>query len=135
MPTSSTNASYHLMLARGHTGSFTMDAIAALDTAAWDIRGQGENARSLIFSAGPNAGICPTVSGLRVSGLDDKIKLARTICDNGYAGAEIFTGAFDRRGRYRVRSIRDAIPHDRFFAVDAICKYDLAEALSWCDPG
>src|SRR5689334_5979774 len=29
---------YHLMLARGHTGSFLIDAVAGLDTALWDLK-------------------------------------------------------------------------------------------------
>ena len=85
---------YYLMLARGHTGSFTMDAIAALDTAVWDIRGQREKRPIFDLLGGAKRRDLPAyVSGLRVSGLDDKIKLARTICDDGYAGAKIFTGA------------------------------------------
>ena len=121
---------YYLMLARGHTGSFTMDAIAALDTAVWDIRGQREKRPIFDLLGGAKRRDLPAyVSGLRVSGLDDKIKLARTICDDGYAGAKIFTGASIAEAETEIRSIREAIPHDRFFAVDAICKYDLAQAL------
>lgn len=120
---------YYLMLARGHTGSFTMDAIAALDTAAWDLKGQRENRPIAQLLGGANRSQLPAyVSGLRVSGLSEKAQLARKICDGGYAGAKIFIGASIAEVETEVRSIREAIPADGFFAVDAICKYDLANA-------
>ncbi len=120
---------YHLMLARGHAGSFLADAMAGLDIALWDLKGRHYKAPLCELLGGPYRRELPAyVSGLRVSGLQDKINAARRFCAEGFAGVKVFTGARLDAVITEAREIRAAIGPDAFFAVDAICKYDLPAA-------
>lgn len=120
---------YHLMLARGHVGSFLIDALAGLDIALWDLKGRKYGAPLFELLGGPFRTELPAyVSGLRVKTLDEKVKAAKAFVDDGYAGVKIFTGGGTDACEAEARAVREAIGRDAFFAVDAICKYDLARA-------
>lgn len=121
---------YHLMLARGHTGGFLLDAMAGLDGALWDLKGRHYRAPLFELLGGPFRLELPAyVSGLRVSGLDAKIKAAKQLLQEGFAGVKLFTGAAVPEAELEVREIRAAMEGEAFFAVDAICRYDLARAV------
>ena len=121
---------YHLMLARGHTGSFLVDAIAGLDTALWDLKGRHYGAPIFELIGGPFRQELPAyVSGLRVKTLDEKIAVAKKFRATGFAGVKIFTGADIHSVVREAREIRSAIGAEAFLAVDAICKYDLSQAI------
>ena len=68
-------------------------------------------------------------SGLRVKTLDEKVTLARRLVDEGYAGVKLFTGENPTSIEAELRALREAIGPGAFFAVDAICKYDLPRAI------
>jgi D-galactarolactone cycloisomerase len=120
---------YHLMLARGHTGSFLLDAMAGLDIALWDLKGRHYEAPLVEVLGGPYRRELPAyISGLRVQGVAEKVKAARQFCDAGFAGVKIFSGAKLEAIQTEAREVRAAIGPEAFFAVDAICKYDLATA-------
>ena len=121
---------YHLMLARGHTGSFLMDAIAGLDIALWDLKARRYGVPLCELLGGPFSQELPAyVSGLRVKGLDAKIAAAKNFCDMGFTGVKIFTGASIATVESEARELRAAIGGEAFLAVDAICKYDLPNAI------
>jgi L-alanine-DL-glutamate epimerase-like enolase superfamily enzyme len=120
---------YHLMLARGHTGGFLMDAIAGLDTALWDIKGRKSGAPVFELLGGPYQLDMPCyVSGLRVKGLDQKVAAAKRFVEQGFAGVKIFSGTGSHEMQQEAHAIREAVGRDAFFAVDAICKYNLSDA-------
>ena len=119
----------HLMLARGHVGSFLTDALAGLDIALWDLKGRKYGVPLFELLGGPFRMELPAyVSGLRVKTLDAKLKVAKSFVDDGYAGVKIFTGGGTDTIEAEARVVREAIGPHAFFAVDAICKYDLARA-------
>lgn len=120
---------YHLMLARGHTGSFLSDAMAGLDIALWDIKGRHYGAPLVELLGGPYRRELPGyVTGLRVPTLPEKLELARTFIRRGFAGVKLLTGASVDVIGTELREVRAALGPEAFLAVDAICKYDLATA-------
>jgi L-alanine-DL-glutamate epimerase-like enolase superfamily enzyme len=120
---------YHLMLARGHNGSFLVDAIAGLDIALWDLKARKYGVPLFELLGGPFRLEIPAyISGLRVKGLDAKIAAAKKFREQGFAGVKIFSGAEIGELETEAREIRNTIGSDAFLAVDAICKYNLSEA-------
>ena len=121
---------YHLMLARGHTGSFLADAMAGLDIALWDLKGRHYGVPLFELLGGPYRRELPAyVTGLRVPGLPEKINLARQLREQGFAGVKLVTGANLEAIELEAREVRAALGPEAFFAVDAICKYDLSQAI------
>jgi D-galactarolactone cycloisomerase len=119
----------HLMLARGHTGSFIADAMAGLDIALWDLKARRYEVPLHELLGGPYRRELPAyVSGLRVPGVEEKAALARRLVAAGYLGVKLFSGANPTELEIEARSVRAAIGAKAFLAVDAICKYDLPEA-------
>ena len=120
---------YHLMLARGHVGSFLIDALAGLDIALWDLKARKYGVPLFELLGGPFRLRLPAyVSGLRVKTLDERIAAAWAFMDLGYAGVKIFAGSTPRTVETEAREVRAAVGPDAFFAVDAICRYDLSSA-------
>jgi L-alanine-DL-glutamate epimerase-like enolase superfamily enzyme len=120
---------YHLMLARGHSASFWMDAIAGLDNALWDLRGQHSKAPIFELLGGPYRLSLPGyVSGLRVKTLEERVAAAKHFHAHGFAGVKIFTGGTVPEAIGEARAIRAVLPQDCFFALDAICKYSAGSA-------
>jgi D-galactarolactone cycloisomerase len=121
---------YHLMLARGHTGSFLFDAIAGLDIALWDLKSRHYGAPLFELLGGPFTLQLPAyISGLRVKGLEEKRKLATELVGQGFVGVKLFTGASIDESTEEVLDIRSALGKEAVLAVDAICKYDLPQAI------
>jgi galactonate dehydratase len=69
------------------------------------------------------------VSGLRVKTLDERVKAAKSLLEDGYAGVKVFTGANVTEVENEARELRSALGPEAFFAVDAICRYDLSNAV------
>lgn len=121
---------YHLMLARGHTGSFLADAMAGLDIALWDMKARHYGAPLFELLGGPFRLELPAyISGLRVKGLPAKVEAAMQLIKDGFSGVKLFSGANIAENAGETREIRAAVGPDAFLAVDAICKYDLADAI------
>lgn len=121
---------YQLMLARGHTGSFLIDAMAGLDIALWDLKGRRYGAPIMSLLGGPYRRELPAyVTGLRVTGLPEKVALAKTFRARGFAGIKLLTGAGVPALQEEAREVRAAIGPEAFLGVDAICKYDLSTAI------
>jgi D-galactarolactone cycloisomerase len=120
---------YHLMLARGHTGSFLMDAIAGLDLALWDLKARRYKIPLFELLGGPFRTELPAyVSGLRFSSLKEKVAAAKKLMKAGFQGVKLFSGADIKTLATEARAVRLAMGTEAFFAVDAICKYNLSEA-------
>jgi L-alanine-DL-glutamate epimerase-like enolase superfamily enzyme len=121
---------YQMMIARGHTGSFLLDAMAGLDIALWDLKGRRYGAPLAELLGGPyRRELSCYVTGLRVPTLPEKLELARTFLSHGFAGVKLLTGANLAAIQSEAREVRGALGREAFFAIDAICKYDLSTAL------
>jgi L-alanine-DL-glutamate epimerase-like enolase superfamily enzyme len=121
---------YHLMLARGHVGSFLIDALAGLDLALWDLKARKLGVPLFELLGGPfNLKLPAYVSGLRVKTLNEKIALAKKFMGMGYAGVKIFTGITGGALEQEIREVRSAIGAEAFFGFDAICRQDLSTAI------
>ena len=120
---------YHLMMARGHSASFYIDAIAGLDNALWDLKARHYGVPLFELLGGPFRLQHPAyVSGLRKKTLDEKVSSAGEFLKQGFCGVKIFTGDTPREAEEQARAIHSVLERDSFFAVDAVCKYDLAKA-------
>lgn len=122
---------YHLMLARGHNGSFLLDAMSGLDGALWDLKGRKYGVPIYELLGGPFRLKLPAyVSGLRVKTLDERVKAAKAFMAEGYVGVKVFSGGSVPAMEAEVRELRAAIGREAFFAFDAICRYDLSKATA-----
>lgn len=121
---------YHLNHARGHTTSFTIDAITALDIALWDIKGKakGKPVNKLLNKKVVKE-LPLYVSGLRRPDLKDKIELAKRVVSEGYKGIKIFSGESPEKFSKEFPAIRSEISKNTALAFDAINKYSYKDAL------
>src|SRR5687768_8110285 len=120
----------HLMLARGHVGSFLIDAVAGLDIALWDLKARKYGVPLFELLGGPFRLKLPAyVSGLRFKTLDERLLAAKQFVADGYAGVKVFTGASIYEVEAEVRALRDALSPGPLLAVDAICRFDLGAAI------
>jgi D-galactarolactone cycloisomerase len=121
---------YHMMLARGHNGGFLLDAIGAIDTALWDIRGQAWNAPICALLGGPFRERLPAyLSGLRRPTGAERIEVAQEAVHSGMTGVKVFSGQPTAESLDELRAIRKAIGPDAMLAVDCIHGTDRDGAL------
>jgi L-alanine-DL-glutamate epimerase-like enolase superfamily enzyme len=119
-----------MMLVRGHNARFYLDAIAAVDTALWDLKGKAWQAPVCELLGGPFRERLPAyISGLRKPTAAERIPLARESMQRGFQGLKTFFGAgVDNLGE-ELAAIRDAIGPKAFLALDNIKAHSLREAL------
>ena len=122
---------YHLNHVRGHTVSFTIDAIAAIDIAVWDIKGQAaKQSIGQLLGAVYHSKLPLYVSGLRRSTLTERQSLAKEKLAEGFRGVKIFIGDTVENTLQECAAIRDAIGMDAELAFDAICRHDYDAAYA-----
>ncbi|HAA74822.1 TPA: hypothetical protein DCE37_06875 [Candidatus Latescibacteria bacterium] len=121
---------YHINNIRGHESGFTVDAIAAVDTALWDIAGRHHGVSVARLLGGPfRPELTAYVSGLRQPTLDEQAEAARGYVDEGFAGIKLFLGHGLPVDRKTVRRIRESVdPETRLFA-DCLWRYRMDEAI------
>jgi D-galactarolactone cycloisomerase len=121
---------YHAMLVRGHNASYQLDAIGAIDTALWDIRGQKWNASICELLGGPLRERLPAyLSGLRRPTREQRIDAAKQAVSDGMAGVKLFIGQPTTQSLDELRAVRTAIGSDGMLAVDCIHGADWDGAL------
>ena len=122
---------YHLNHVRGHTASFTIDAIAAIDTALWDIKGHAQQRSiSRLLGTVRQEKLPLYVSGLRRGTLAERQALAKEKVAEGFRGVKIFIGDTAANTLAECAAIRDAIGMEAELAFDAICRHDYDSALA-----
>lgn len=121
---------YHLSHARGHTASYTIDAITGIDLALWDIKGKAVNKPvNQLLGKVVKQRLPLYVSGLRRPELADRESLAKEKIAAGFRGVKIFVGAGAEATLREMEAIRTAIGPDAELAFDAICRHDYDTAL------
>lgn len=121
---------YHMMLVRGHNASFLLDAIGAIDTALWDIRGHAWSAPICELLGGAFRDRLPAyLSGLRRPAPEERIQVAREAIASGLAGVKIFTGQPTAQSLDELHAVREAIGPAAMLAVDCIHGPDWDGAL------
>jgi len=123
---------YATMLNRGHNRGYMLEAIAAIDTALWDIKGKALGQPIYRLLGGSDAGIPCYASSVRLKAPEEAAQDARSVVDAGFKAVKLKIG----RGRGRlgedmasVSAVRDAIGPDVELMVDANCAYKYPEAL------
>lgn len=115
---------YATMRVRGQTGGFMMDAVSGVDIALWDIAGKlAGKPIAAMLSENPAWWLPAYVSGLPLTG---RGAAAVPYRDAGLTRFKLFydtphVGAF-------LESL-DEMPADTSYAVDALWRFDLAEAI------
>jgi len=120
---------YHLSHVRGHTASYTIDAITGIDIALWDIKAQAEQKPlNQLFGKVYKPRLPLYVSGLRRPSLEARQELAKEKVSQGFTGVKIFIGNTAENTLAECRAIRQAIGPQADLAFDAICchSYDSA---------
>lgn len=121
---------YHLNFVRGHTASYTIDAMAAIDIALWDIKGKSENLPVNAFFNPNSMKYLPLyVSGLRRRTLEERLELAHEIIKQGYHGIKIFKGDDVQAVIHECEKLKNVMQKKAALAFDAICRYSRKEAF------
>jgi L-alanine-DL-glutamate epimerase-like enolase superfamily enzyme len=121
---------YHLNFVRGHTTSYTIDAMAAIDIALWDIKGKAEGLPIGEFFRNNCLKQLPLyVSGLRRKSIEERLELARDILAQGFGGIKIFNADSVASVINECEQLQKILHGKAGLAFDAICRYSREEAL------
>ena len=121
---------YHLNHVRGHTATFTIDAITAIDLALWDLKGKALNQPvNKLIGTVKTFQLPLYVSGLRRPDLASRAALASEKVAEGFAGVKIFKGDTAANTLQECKVIREAIGPGAVLAFDAICAHDYPTAF------
>lgn len=121
---------YDSMRDRGHTSGFMMDAIAACDTALWDLKGKlfGEPVYKLLGGAYRQQ-IPAYVSGLPKPTLAERVELAKSWKSKGFSAIKLALGWGRQEDAHNLSAVRAAVGPDVNLFIDAHWNYTVAEAL------
>jgi len=119
---------HDLMNVRGHGGGFMVDAIAAVDTALWDIKGKALGVPLAVLLGGPWREALPCyVSGLRGESDADKLADLKRHRERGFGTFKLFGGFGVARDATLMAALLAEAP--RAVAFDALWRYDRNAAL------
>ena len=121
---------YSAMRVRGHTGSFLLDAIAAIDIAVWDICGKVAGQPVARLLGGPCQDPVPCyVSGLHGASVDARVGEAVRLFGRGARAFKRFLSDSEADCLDTVRAVRAALGTEIRLAVDALWRLDEARAV------
>ena len=125
------DAMYHINNIRGHGSGYTLDAIAAIDIALWDIAGKSYGIPVFELMGGPCNGIAldAYVSGLRQPTLEEKCEAARQFVQEGFQAIKLFLGDDFPTDIHILRSIRKAVGPDVMLFCDLLWRYRVDEVI------
>ena len=121
---------YETLRVRGQVGGFQQDAIAALDTALWDLRGRAAGLSLAELAGGRLRDQLPSyVTGLREKTPEGRREEAAEWARQGF-GVKPCLGFGVRPDADEVVGLREAMGEDAWLAVDGMWGYTLPEAKS-----
>lgn len=122
---------YAIMVNRGHTKGFYIEAISGIDIALWDAVAKYEGVPVWKLLGGlHNDPIRCYASSIRFRGLETSVQEAENYVAQGYDAMKIkIAGGNPRQDIELVQAIRDAVGPDITLMVDANCGYDAATAI------
>ncbi len=121
---------YAAMRVRGHTGSFLLDAIAGLDMALWDLRGQALGMRVCDLLGGTFTEHLPAyISGLAGSDDGQRTAQAERYQQEGFDAFKLFLDGTPAEMLDLVDSLRTRLGPATRLMVDALWRLRLPEAL------
>jgi len=121
---------YGIMVNRGHTKGFYIEAISGIDIALWDAVAKYQNIPVWKLLGGlHNDPIKCYASSLRFRGLETSMKEAKEYVAMGYDSMKIKIGNDPKQDIELVQAIRSAVGPDITLTVDANCGYDVFTAV------
>lgn len=120
---------YDTLRVRGQTTGYQLDAIAAIDTALWDIKGKAFNQSISELLGGRFRDRLPAyVSGLRANVHEARLEEAREWTQQGL-GLKPFIGFGYANDKAEITAIREAIGDNARLFTDGLWKYTFPEAV------
>lgn len=121
---------YNSLRGRGHRDSFMMDAIAAIDTALWDIAGKYYNQPIYRLLGGAFRETIPLYqSGVAGNSLEEKVTSAQEAVRNGYKAIKVYIGKGVREDVSTMKAIREGVGNEVTLMADALWMYSVHEAI------
>ncbi|MGI9336388.1 MAG: mandelate racemase/muconate lactonizing enzyme family protein [Gammaproteobacteria bacterium] len=121
---------YDLMRVRGYTGGFYLDALAAVDIAAWDLAGKAAGVPLSKLLGGHRRERIPAyVSGLPGPTLEARVELARSWQERGFEAFKVAAAVADHGNVEEIAALRGALGHCSKIAIDLHWKFDAAQAI------
>ncbi len=126
---------YGIMMNRGHSRGFFIEAVSGIDIALWDITGKARGVPVYQLLGGKQRDrIAAYASSLRFRGLETTLETARTFLERGFRSMKIKIGQnpHDPSDDLKlVKAIRQEVGDDITLMVDVNCGYhsDVATAL------
>ena len=121
---------YEALLPRGHFTGYVLDAIAAADTALWDLKGKAlQRPVHDLLGGGFRTRIPAYVSGLPGASVEEQAVAGREYLHRGFWAIKLYlTEGFDKDVT-RIRGLRDALGPDVTLMADLLWAYDPPTAL------
>lgn len=121
---------YETLRVRGQMTGYQMDAIAAIDTALWDIKGQvlGRSVSEML--GGRFRDTLPSyITGLRAKTREARAEEAAGWIGAGHAGVKPCLGNGVRDDAAELESVRTAIGDEGTLLLDGVWQYSFSEAV------
>jgi D-galactarolactone cycloisomerase len=123
------NDMYETLRVRGQVGGYQMDAIAGIDTALWDLRGQSANRSVADLLGGRRVDRLPCyVTGLRSKTKEGRKAEAASWAEQGI-GIKPCLGLGYLQDAREVEGLRSAIGDHATLLIDGMWHYDFPEAV------
>ncbi|MCC2683324.1 MAG: Mandelate racemase [Paenibacillaceae bacterium] len=121
---------YNSLRGRGHRDSFMMDAIAAVDSALWDIAGKHYGKPVYQLLGGACHDTLPLYySGLTGSTVEEKCACAADAVRQGYKAIKVYIGKGIREDIAMMKAVRETVGEEIELMADALWMYSVHEAL------
>lgn len=121
---------YETLRVRGQITGYQLDAIAAIDTALWDIKGKVLDQSVSELLGGRFRDTLPSyITGLREKTREGRAQEAAAWIEAGHRGVKPCLGNGVRSDAAELTAVREAIGDDAELMLDGVWQYSFAEAV------